>query len=98
MQQRKAVIAEDEPLLLAELKESLAKLWPELVVCAEAADGIEALLAIEQHAPDILFLDIQMPGMSALAGARPASSQSHRAFPTAHDNYPVAAFTPAARD
>ncbi|MDQ2917874.1 MAG: LytTR family DNA-binding domain-containing protein [Pseudomonadota bacterium] len=98
MQQRKAVIAEDEPLLLAELKESLAKLWPELVVCAEAADGIEALLAIEQHAPDILFLDIQMPGMSGLDVARQASDKCHIVFVTAYDKYAVAAFEQGAVD
>ena len=66
----KAVIAEDEPLLRAELRESLAKLWPELRVCAEVEDGVEALHAIEQHAPEILFLDIQMPGLSGLDVAR----------------------------
>jgi DNA-binding LytR/AlgR family response regulator len=66
MQQRKAVIAEDEPLLRAELRETLANPWPELVVCAEAEDGVEALHAIGQHDPDVLFLDIQMPGMSGL--------------------------------
>jgi LytS/YehU family sensor histidine kinase len=48
----KAVIAEDEPVLRAELRETLAKLWPELVVCAEAEDGIEALHALETHAPE----------------------------------------------
>src|SRR3954470_12795805 len=59
-----AIIAEDEPVLRAELKETLSKLWPELVVCAEVEDGIEALHALQTHAPEILFLDIQMPGMS----------------------------------
>jgi DNA-binding LytR/AlgR family response regulator len=98
MQQRKAVIAEDEPLLRAELKESLAKLWPELAICAEAEDGVAALHAIEQHSPDILFLDIQMPGMSGLEVARHAGNQCHIVFVTAYDNYAVAAFEQGAVD
>src|SRR5690349_24674168 len=98
MQQRKAVIAEDEPLLRAELRESLAKLWPELVVCAEAEDGVEALHAIEQHDPDILFLDIQMPGMSGLEVARQAGSRCHVVFVTAYDKYAVTAFEQGAAD
>lgn len=92
MQQRKAVIAEDEPLLRAELKEMLTRLWPELSICAETEDGVEALHAIEQHAPDILFLDIQMPGMSGLEVARQAGSKCHIVFVTAYDQYAVAAF------
>jgi hypothetical protein len=44
-----AVIAEDEPLLRGELREALTKLWPDLHICAEATDGIEALQAVERH-------------------------------------------------
>ena len=98
MQQRKAVIAEDEPLLRAELRETLTKLWPELVVCAEAEDGVEALHAISQHDPEILFLDIQMPGMSGLEVARQAGSRCHVVFVTAYDKYAVAAFEQGAVD
>ena len=98
MQQRKAVIAEDEPLLRAELAESLARLWPELLVCAEAEDGITALHAIEQHAPDMVFLDIQMPGMSGLDVARHAGSKCHVVFVTAYDKYAVTAFEQGAVD
>jgi len=98
MQQRKAVISEDEPLLRAELRESLAKLWPELAVCAEAEDGVEALHAIEQHDPDILFLDIQMPGLSGLEVARQAGSRCHVVFVTAYDKYAVTAFEQGAVD
>ena len=62
----KAVIAEDEGTLLDELRETLAALWPEFSICAVATNGIQALREMEQHAPDVLFLDIQMPGMSGL--------------------------------
>jgi DNA-binding LytR/AlgR family response regulator len=98
MSRYKAVIAEDEPLLRAELKESLTKLWPELAICAEAEDGVEALHAIEQHAPDLLFLDIQMPGLSGLEVARRTGSKCHVVFVTAYDKYAVAAFEQGAVD
>jgi DNA-binding LytR/AlgR family response regulator len=94
----KAVIAEDEPVLRVELRKTLATLWPELVICAEAEDGIGALRALNEHAPDILFLDIQMPGMSGLEVARQASGKCHVAFVTAYDKYAVAAFEQGAVD
>ena len=94
----KAVIAEDEPVLRAELREMLGKLWPELVICAEAEDGIEALRALADHAPNILFLDIEMPGTSGLQVARQASGKCHVAFVTAYDKYAVAAFEEGAVD
>ena len=98
MQKHKAVIAEDEPLLRAELTESLTRLWPELAICAEAEDGVQALHAIEQHAPDILFLDIQMPGMSGLEVARHVGNRCHVVFVTAYDKYAVSAFEQGAVD
>lgn len=94
----KALIAEDEPVLLAELKTSLSALWPELEICAEAPDGIQAMRALEQHSPDVLFLDIQMPGMSGLEVARQASGKCHVVFVTAYDKYAVAAFEEGAVD
>ncbi|MGA8033980.1 MAG: LytTR family DNA-binding domain-containing protein [Casimicrobiaceae bacterium] len=95
---RTAVIAEDEPLLRAELRAALTRLWPELQICAEAADGVEALHAIQQHTPDIVFLDIQMPGMSGLEVARQAGNLCHVVFVTAYDRYAVAAFEQGAID
>jgi DNA-binding LytR/AlgR family response regulator len=92
------VIAEDEALLRGELRDALARLWPELEVVAEAADGIEAARAVEAHAPDVLFLDIEMPGMSGLDVARVASGRCHVVFVTAYDRYAVAAFDQGAVD
>ena len=94
----KAVIAEDEPVLRAELKDTLLRLWPELVVSAEADDGFQTLQALDQHAPDILFLDIQMPGLSGLEVARQAGRRCHIVFVTAYDEYAVAAFEQGAVD
>ena len=93
-----AVIAEDEELLRGELRETLAALWPELVIVGEAGDGIEALRALETHEPDILFLDIELPGMNGLEVARLASGSCHVVFVTAYDRYAVAAFEQGAVD
>ena len=93
-----AVIAEDEPLLRDELKETLSALWPELAIRAEAEDGIQAVRALAAHAPDILFLDIEMPGMNGLEVAHQASGKCHVVFVTAYDKYAVAAFEQGAVD
>ena len=98
MNEHRAVIAEDEPLLRVQLKEMLAELWPELVLCGDAEDGVSALHAVEKHAPDILFLDIQMPGLSGLEVARQAGTRCHVVFVTAYDKYAVAAFEQGAVD
>jgi DNA-binding LytR/AlgR family response regulator len=98
MQPVTAVIAEDEPILRSELREVLAKLWPDLNVVAEAEDGIEALRAIAAHHPRVLFLDIQMPGMSGLEVAKQASGRCHVAFVTAYDKYAIDAFEQGAVD
>jgi len=94
----KAVIAEDEPVLRVELREMLGKLWPELDVVAEAGDGIEAIRAFDEYAPDILFLDILMPGMTGLDVAHQVSGRAHVVFVTAYDKYAVAAFEQGAVD
>jgi DNA-binding LytR/AlgR family response regulator len=93
-----AIIAEDEPLLREELKDALAALWPELDVRAEAANGVEAIRALATVEPDVLFLDIQMPGATGLDVARVASGKSHVVFVTAYDAYAVAAFEQGAVD
>ncbi len=93
-----AVIAEDEPLLRDELKDALGTLWPELELKAVAEDGIEALRALESHEPDVLFLDIQMPGATGLEVARVASGRCHVVFVTAFEQYAVAAFEQGAVD
>ena len=94
----KALIAEDEATLADELREVVCALWPELSICAVAANGFEALQALEQHAPNVVFLDIQMPGMTGLEVAKRASGKSHVVFVTAYDNYAVAAFEQGAVD
>lgn len=63
-----AVIAEDEPILRAQLKAKLARMWPDLRIVADVGDGEAALEAIETHHPDLAFLDIQMPEMTGEIG------------------------------
>lgn len=93
-----ALIAEDEPLLRAHLRDLLTALWPELVVVAEAEDGVAALAALAGQRPDIAFLDIRMPGATGLDVARAASGRCHVVFLTAYDDYAVKAFDAGAVD
>ncbi|RAO77462.1 LytR/AlgR family response regulator transcription factor [Dyella jiangningensis] len=96
-----AIIAEDEVLLRTALRELLATTWPELEIVAECDDGASALEAIDQHRPDIAFLDIRMPGLSGLevaAAASEASPGTQVVFTTAYDQYAVDAFERGAID
>jgi DNA-binding LytR/AlgR family response regulator len=94
----RAVIAEDEAVLRDELKTLIEALWPELEIRAAVADGHAALAAFEEVQPHILFLDIQMPGLSGIEVARRASGRCHVVFVTAHDEFAVAAFEQGAVD
>src|SRR5499425_1239075 len=94
----RAIIAEDEEVLRRRLCEHLSKLWPELEIVAEAEDGVAALGALEAENPDILFLDIQMPGLSGLEVAHQASGHCHVVFVTAYDKYAISAFEEGAVD
>lgn len=96
--QPRALLAEDEPLLLAELRQALDLLWPELQIVAAVGDGIAAAKAIEQARPDIAFLDVRMPGLSGVEVARLAAQRSHVVFLTAYNDYAVAAFEQGAVD
>jgi DNA-binding LytR/AlgR family response regulator len=94
----RALIAEDEPALRAEVRNALGGLWPELVVCAEVGDGLEAVRVLEAQRPEVLFLDVAMPGMDGLEVARRASGRSHVVFITAYDEHAVPAFEEGAID
>jgi DNA-binding LytR/AlgR family response regulator len=93
-----ALIAEDEPMLRAQLKSRLAEAWPELAIIAEAANGADALAMVEAHQPDIVFLDIRMPVKSGIEVARALEGRCHAVFVTAYDEYAVAAFDEGAVD
>jgi len=93
-----AIIAEDEPVLRDQLQDLLGTAWPELKIVASAADGLQAIKALEHYAPDVLFLDIQMPGRTGLEVARKASNRHHVVFVTAYNQYAVTAFEEGAVD
>lgn len=93
-----ALVAEDESVLRDELCTHLAALWPALRIVAQAATGLEALQLMERHRPDVLFLDIQMPGLTGIEVARQAEPGMHVVFITAYDAHAVAAFEHGAVD
>ena len=86
------LIAEDEALLAAEIREELQRQWPEARVIAMARDGHEALRRVEQFSPEVCFLDVQMPGLSGLEVAQLIGRRAHIVFITAHERYAVQAF------
>ena len=93
-----AVIADDEPLLRANLRTRLAKLWPELAVVHEMENGRGIEEVIAAHEPDLFFLDIHMPGVNGLEAARAVAGRAHVVFVTAFDQYAVEAFERGAVD
>ncbi len=100
-----ALIAEDEPLLARSLQAELARAWPELRVVAVVGDGAAAVASALKLRPDLLFLDIRMPGVSGLEAAAELADRwpDGQAFPslvfvTAYDQYAVQAFEQQAVD
>ena len=101
----RALIAEDEPLVAEGLKAALAAAWPELQVVALAPNGVEALRFAEAEHPDVVFLDVRMPGLTGLEVAaeladrlRDGESVPLFVFVTAYDEYALKAFDLAAFD
>ena len=99
----RALIADDERLMREQLRTRLAEVWPELQIVAEAKNGIEAVALTEQHRPDIVFLDIRMPGLTGVEAARQIAQLPtfddadgwpgcEIVFITAYDQYAVEAF------
>jgi len=101
----RALIADDERLMREQLRARLAEVWPELEIVAEAKNGVEAVALTEQYHPDLVFLDIRMPGMTGVDAARqiaqlPTDDDDDAGgwpgceivFITAYDQYAVEAF------
>ena len=93
-----ALIAEDEAPQRRELRAMLAAAWPELDVVAECEDGLAALEAWTAKRPAIVFLDMQMPGLTGLEVARAAGGDAQIVFITAYDEFAVKAFEAGAID
>lgn len=93
----RAVIADDEPLARQQLKDLLAPV-PWVNIVGETADGVTTIEVVNGLQPDLLFLDIQMPGCDGLEVLRRLSHHPHVVFTTAFDRYAVAAFEVQALD
>ena len=103
--QASTLIAEDEPVLAAMLAHALQRLWPNLQLLGIAVNGDDAVEKAQSFKPDILFLDIKMPGKTGLEAAQELIEEweCERPFPlivfvTAYDEYALQAFDLAAVD
>lgn len=100
-----AIIAEDEPILAATLAHALGRLWPELTIAATCPHGVAAVEQTLALRPDVLFLDIKMPGKTGLEAAQELAEDWPEDLPfplvvfvTAYDEYALQAFEQAAAD
>lgn len=101
-----ALIAEDEPLLAQSLQAELARAWPALQVTAVVGDGLSAAREALRLRPDVLFMDIRMPGQDGLAAAEEIAERwpadeapmPQLVFVTAYDEYAARAFEAQALD
>jgi DNA-binding LytR/AlgR family response regulator len=94
----RVLVAEDEPLMRERLLEMLALAWPEAQVVATAENGNDAWDGFLEHEPQVVFLDIRMPGLSGLEVAERIGDLAHVVFVTAYDEYAVQAFDAGAVD
>ena len=96
----RAVIADDERLMRDQLRTRLNQVWPELEIVAEAKNGLEAVQAVKDHQPDVIFLDIRMPGLTGVEAAKEIAQLDlgddallpEMVFITAYDQYAMEAF------
>jgi DNA-binding LytR/AlgR family response regulator len=105
----RAVLADDERLMREQLRARLSEVWPELNIVAEAKNGLEAVQLVDEHRPDVVFLDIRMPGLTGIEAAKqiaqlpPKEGDDDEAIPqivfiTAYDQYAVEAFEQGVAD
>lgn len=87
----KTIVVDDERLARSRVKK-LSSLIPELQIMGEAANGVEALKLISQKKPDLVILDIEMPGLSGIELATLIDQSIKVIFTTAYENYAVKAF------
>jgi DNA-binding LytR/AlgR family response regulator len=102
----RAILADDERLMRDQLRARLAEVWPALEIVAEARNGQEAVELVAQHRPEVVFLDIRMPGLTGVEAARQIAQMELAAdellpevvFITAYDQYAVEAFEQGVAD
>ncbi len=91
------IIIDDEPLARSIVKEYLQS-HPSVKIIAECNDGFEGLKAIQQHEPDLIFLDIQMPKINGFEMLELVENSPAVIFTTAFDEYAIKAFENSAVD
>ena len=102
----RCVIADDERLMREQLRARLLEVWPELQIVAEARNGSEAVALVAEHRPELVFLDIRMPGLTGVEAARQIAQMEvdddellpQIVFITAYDQYAVEAFEQGVAD
>jgi two-component system LytT family response regulator len=94
---KKAIIIDDEPLARSIVKEYLAS-YPQIELVEECNDGFQGVKAIQQHKPDIIFLDIQMPKINGFEMLELIDDSPEIIFTTAFDEYAIRAFEAHAVD
>jgi len=109
----RAILADDERMMREQLRSRLQDVWPELDIVAEAKNGLEAVELCRQHKPDLMFLDIRMPGLTGVEAARQIAQMGDEGpeadedsgwlvpeivFITAYDQYAVEAFEQGVAD
>ena len=93
----KAIIIDDEPLARMMVKEYL-QAYPHITVAEECNDGFEGMKAIQQHQPDLIFLDIQMPKINGFEMLELIDNPPQVIFTTAFEEYAIKAFDAHAAD
>ena len=93
----KAIIIDDEPLARMMVKEYL-QAYADITVVQECNDGFEGLKAIQQHQPDLIFLDIQMPKINGFEMLELIDNPPQVIFTTAFEEYAIKAFDAHAAD
>lgn len=95
----RALIVDDEQLARRGLEIRLAA-FPDIEICAQSRNGREALVAVEEHSPNLIFLDVQMPGMDGFDVVRHLSGSCMPSiiFVTAYDEFALRAFEANALD
>jgi two-component system, LytTR family, response regulator len=94
---KKALIIDDEPLARSIVQEYL-QAYPQLQVVQECSNGFEGLKAVQEHHPDLIFLDIQMPKINGFEMLELLDHPPAVIFTTAFDEYAVRAFETHAVD
>jgi len=102
----RAILADDERLMREQLRSRLTEVWPDLDIVAEAKNGLEAVELVREHRPELVFLDIRMPGLTGVDAARQIAQLPEDdswlvpeiVFITAYDQYAVEAFEQGVAD